>query len=92
MVEPIGFVPTELMPIALASDGRNLYIASAKGTGTGANTMAQRPTEATKHLPMAKLKFTYGPTLLYGTLAQLNERGSNPISRRRRRWYCSQTA
>ena len=75
MVEPIGFVPTELMPIALASDGRNLYIASAKGTGTGANTMAQRPTEATKHLPMAKRKFTYGPTMLYGTLARLNEAG-----------------
>ncbi len=73
MVEPIGFVPTELMPMALASDGRNLYIASAKGTGTGANNRAQRPTEATQHLPMAKLKFTYGPTLLYGTLAQLNE-------------------
>ena len=75
MVEPIGFVPTELMPMALASDGRNLYIASAKGTGTGANNRAQRPTEATQHLPMAKLKFTYGPTLLYGTLAQLNEAG-----------------
>ena len=75
MEEPIGFVPTELMPMALASDGRNLYIASAKGTGTGANNRAQRPTEATKHLPMAKLKFTYGPTLLYGTLAQLDEAG-----------------
>lgn len=75
MVEPIGFVPTELMPMALASDGRKLYIASAKGTGTGANNRAQRPTEATKHLPMAKLKFTYGPTLLYGTLAQLDEAG-----------------
>jgi DNA-binding beta-propeller fold protein YncE len=75
MAEPIGFVPTELMPIALASDGRNLYIASAKGTGTGANNRAQRPTAATQHLPMAKLNFTYGPTLLYGTLAQLNEAG-----------------
>ena len=75
MEEPIGFVPTELMPMALASDGRNLYIASAKGTGTGANNRAQRPTEATKHLPMAKLKFTYGPTLLYGTLARLDEAG-----------------
>jgi DNA-binding beta-propeller fold protein YncE len=75
MVEPIGFVPTELMPMALASDGRKLYIASAKGTGTGANNRAQRQTEATKHLPMAKLKFTYGPTLLYGTLAQLDEAG-----------------
>ena len=78
MVEPIGFVPTELMPMALASDGRNLYIASAKGTGTGANNRAQRPTEATKHLPMAARKFTYGPTMLYGTLARLNEAGLEP--------------
>ncbi len=75
MAEPIGFVPTELMPMALASDGRNLYIASAKGTGTGANNRSQRPTQATKHLPMAKLRFTYGPTLLYGTLARLDEAG-----------------
>jgi DNA-binding beta-propeller fold protein YncE len=75
MVEPIGFVPTELMPMALASNGRDLYIASAKGTGTGANNRAQRPTEATKHLPMAQRKFTYGPTLLYGTLAQIDEAG-----------------
>jgi DNA-binding beta-propeller fold protein YncE len=75
MAEPIGFVPTELMPMALASDGRNLYIASAKGTGTGANNRAQRPTEATKQLPMATRKFTYGPTMLYGTLARLNEAG-----------------
>jgi hypothetical protein len=66
------------MPMALASDGRNLYIASAKGTGTGANNRAQRPTEATKHLPMAARKFTYGPTMLYGTLARLNEAGLEP--------------
>jgi len=75
MVEPIGFVPTELMPIALASDGRHLYVASAKGKGTGPNNMAQRPTDATKSLAMTKRSFTYGPTLLYGTIAQLDEAG-----------------
>ena len=75
MSEPIGFVPTELMPIALASDGRHLFVASAKGTGTGPNNTAQRPTDATKGLVMTKLKFTYGPTLLYGAIAQLDEAG-----------------
>ncbi|MGO9931730.1 MAG: YncE family protein, partial [Steroidobacteraceae bacterium] len=75
MIEPIGFVPTELMPIALASDGRNLYVASAKGKGTGPNSMAQRPTDATQGLPMTKLKFTYGPTLLYGSIARIDEAG-----------------
>jgi DNA-binding beta-propeller fold protein YncE len=77
MIEPIGFVPTEAMPLAVASDGRNLYVASAKGRGTGPNNMAQQPTEATKSLAMAKLKFTYAPTLLHGTIARLDEAGIN---------------
>jgi DNA-binding beta-propeller fold protein YncE len=78
MVEPIGFMPTEVMPLALASDGRNLYVASAKGRGTGPNNMAQRPTDATMGLPMARRKFTYGPTLLHGTIARLDEAGIDP--------------
>jgi DNA-binding beta-propeller fold protein YncE len=72
MVEPVGFVPTELMPMALASVGGTLYVASAKGKGTGPNNMAQRPTDATKAMAR-KLSFTYAPTLLYGSLAALNE-------------------
>lgn len=72
-VGPIGFVPTELMPIALASVGNKLYVASAKGKGTGPNNMPQRPTEATKDMPMTKRNFTYAPTLLYGSLAMLDE-------------------
>jgi DNA-binding beta-propeller fold protein YncE len=73
MVEPIGFVPTELMPMALASVGRTLYVASAKGKGTGPNDMAQRPTDATMGMARMKRSFTYAPTLLYGSLAALNE-------------------
>ncbi|MDP9009116.1 MAG: phosphoesterase [Pseudomonadota bacterium] len=73
MVEPIGFVPTELMPMALASVGRTLYVASAKGRGTGPNDMAPRPTDATKDFVLMKRSFTYGPTLLYGSLATLNQ-------------------
>jgi DNA-binding beta-propeller fold protein YncE len=73
MVEPIGFVPTELMPMALASVGRTLYVASAKGKGTGPNNMAPRPTEATQGMSLMRRRFTYAPTLLYGSLAALNQ-------------------
>jgi len=73
MAEPIGFVPTELMPIALASVAHTLYVASAKGKGTGPNDMAQRPTEATKGRRLVTRSFTYAPTLLYGSLAALDE-------------------
>jgi DNA-binding beta-propeller fold protein YncE len=73
MVEPIGFVPTELMPMALASVGRTLYVASAKSRGTGPNDMAPRPTDATRSMALMKRSFTYGPTLLYGSLATINQ-------------------
>ena len=42
MVEPLGFVPTELMPMALASTGGKLYVATRKGKGTGPNNFPQR--------------------------------------------------
>jgi DNA-binding beta-propeller fold protein YncE len=73
MAEPIGFVPTELMPMALASVDRTLYVASAKGKGTGPNNMAQRPTEAMKGRRLVTRSFTYAPTLLYGSLAALEQ-------------------
>ncbi|HME41367.1 MAG TPA: hypothetical protein VKG63_20595 [Steroidobacteraceae bacterium] len=73
MVEPNGFVPTELMPMALASVGGTLYVASAKGKGTGPNAMAPRLTDATRGLPPMRHRFTYAPTLLYGSLAALDE-------------------
>jgi DNA-binding beta-propeller fold protein YncE len=73
MVEPLGFVPTELMPMALVWAGRTLYVASAKGKGTGPNDMAPRPTPATQHLALMGRSFTYAPTLLYGSLAALDQ-------------------
>jgi DNA-binding beta-propeller fold protein YncE len=70
MVEPLGFVPTELMPMALATSGGKLFVATAKGKGTGPNNFPQKiapvPTGP-------KGKFTYAPTLLYGSLAMLDE-------------------
>ncbi len=69
-VEPIGFVPTEWMPMSMAFAGGKLYVAAAKGKGTGPNNMPQRETEATQknkyHSPT-----TYIGTLLYGSLATL---------------------
>jgi DNA-binding beta-propeller fold protein YncE len=72
MAEPMGFVPTELMPMVLASVGGRLYVASAKGAGTGPNNMAQRPTESMKGKRLVTRSFTYAPTLLYGSLAVLD--------------------
>ena len=46
MVEPIGFVPTEWMPISMAfipsASGGKLYVATDKGKGTGPNNFPQR--------------------------------------------------
>jgi YVTN family beta-propeller protein len=74
MVEPIGFVPTEWMPMSMAfipsSSGGKLYLATAKGKGTGPNNFPERPTEATKNAHLRS--FSYIGTLLYGSLATLD--------------------
>jgi len=74
MVEPDGFIPTDWMPMTLAfvpsADGGKLYIATAKGKGTGPNNFAQRPTEAARASGLLR-NFTYIGTLLYGSLATL---------------------
>ncbi len=42
MVEPMGFVPTEWMPMDLGVANGKLYVATAKGKGSGPNNFAQR--------------------------------------------------
>jgi DNA-binding beta-propeller fold protein YncE len=78
MVEPIGFVPTEWMPMSMAVTGGKLYVATAKGKGTGPNNFPQRPTEATKDSARMKRGFTYIATLLYGSLATLDVSSIDP--------------
>ncbi len=80
MVEPIGFVPTEWMPMAMSFDHGKLYIATAKGKGTGPNNFAQRqvPGVIGRRGPA-----TYVGTLLHGSLAVLN---STDIERALPRW------
>jgi DNA-binding beta-propeller fold protein YncE len=72
MTQPIGFVPTELMPTALALSGDTLYVATDKGKGTGPNGMPQvrNPGE---HVWSLQERFTYSPTLIHGSLASLRE-------------------
>ena len=75
MVEPAGFVPTELMPMALAFSGGKLYVATGKGNGTGPNNFPQQPLKTDKNGIHGTRGFTYAPTLLYGSLAVLDEGG-----------------
>jgi DNA-binding beta-propeller fold protein YncE len=75
MVEPIGFIPTEWMPMAMAflptASGGKLYVATAKGKGTGPNNFPQRATESSKGNHLLR-STTYIGTLLYGSLATLD--------------------
>jgi DNA-binding beta-propeller fold protein YncE len=69
-VEPIGFVPTEWMPMTMAYLDGKLYVATAKGKGTGPNNFPQR--EADTPARGLHRATTYVGTLLYGSLATLN--------------------
>jgi len=74
MIEPIGFVPTEWLPTALAflpsARGGRLYIATGKGKGTGPNNFAQRRVE---NAPRTSGPSSYIATLLYGSIATVEE-------------------
>ncbi len=75
MVEPDGFVPTDWLPFSMAflpsTEGGKLYVATAKGQGTGPNNFPQRETKALreKHYESSR---TYIGTLLYGSLAAID--------------------
>ncbi len=70
MVEPLGFVPTEWMPMAMAVSAGKLYVATAKGHGTGPNNFAHRQAAGMSRAA----SFSYIGTLLYGSLAVLDEK------------------
>jgi hypothetical protein len=76
MVEPIGFVPTEWMPMSLAFTGDKLYVATAKGKGTGPNNFPQRQVPGQRGGRQGSS--TYIGTLLYGSLAVLDVKGMEP--------------
>ncbi len=76
MVEPDGFIPTEWLPFSMTflsgSNGGTLYVATAKGQGTGPNNFAQRENDETRSQRYHSTS-TYIGTLLYGSLASINE-------------------
>jgi YVTN family beta-propeller protein len=76
MVEPIGFLPTEWMPMSMSFTGGKLYVATAKGKGTGPNNFAQRPVPGQRGGRQGTS--TYIATLLYGSLAVLDVKGMEP--------------
>ena len=65
----VGFIPTEWYPTAVAVRGNQLYVATAKGTGTGPNKAPQRQAAGQKR---NKSEHTYIATLLYGSLATID--------------------
>ncbi len=73
MVEPLGFVPTEWLPMGVATSGGKLYVTTGKGTGTGPNNFAQRATAETRGNAKFLRGFTYIPTLLHGSVAAVDE-------------------
>jgi DNA-binding beta-propeller fold protein YncE len=84
MVEPLGFVPTEWMPISMAflpsPSGGNLYVATGKGKGTGPNDAPMGMTSKSK---TGVRPHAYIATLLHGSLATL---GAAEIEKNLPRW------
>ncbi len=64
--EPLGFIPTDWYPSALAVRGGDLLIATAKGEGTRPNKDMGKTAYETKHHD-----HPYIPTLLRGSIARL---------------------
>jgi YVTN family beta-propeller protein len=71
--EPIGFIPTEWLPMGVVNAGGKLYITTGKGTGTGPNQTPQRGTPETEKNRGFMRPFTYIATLLHGSLAVVDE-------------------
>ncbi len=67
--EALGFIPTDWYPSALAVQGDDLLIATAKGESTGPNGgISQLKSERRRR------EHPYIPTLMYGSLSRLNFR------------------
>jgi DNA-binding beta-propeller fold protein YncE len=67
VTQPMGFIPTDWYPSALAVHGDDLFIASAKGQGARANNdMGKTADEIKRH------RHPYIPTLIRGSIARLD--------------------
>jgi DNA-binding beta-propeller fold protein YncE len=70
MARPLGFIPTEWYPTALAVKENKLYIVTGKGQGTKAN-VAPQPI-VTGSAPRRARPHTYIATMLHGSLAAVD--------------------
>jgi DNA-binding beta-propeller fold protein YncE len=66
-LEPLGFIPTDWYPSALAVHGDDLLIATAKGQSTGPN-----PGLGKTSYELKRKAHPYIATLLHGSIARLN--------------------
>ncbi len=75
MVEPEGFAPTDWMPMSMAflpaPSGGKLYLATAKGQGTGPNGLPMPATDASRGKRFLR-GYTYIASMLHGSLAALD--------------------
>jgi DNA-binding beta-propeller fold protein YncE len=67
LLRPLGFIPTDWYPSALAVQGDDLLIATAKGEGARANKDMGKTSYEMRHRD-----HPYIPTLLRGSIARLN--------------------
>ena len=67
VIPALGFIPTDWYPSALAVQGNDLFIATAKGQGTGSNKGVGKTAYEIKHHG-----HPYIATLLRGSIARLN--------------------
>jgi DNA-binding beta-propeller fold protein YncE len=72
-LSPSGFIPTDWYPSALAVHSDDLFIATAKGQGTGPNDGANQITEPHRHR-----QHPYIVTLLRGSLARIDLKSTEP--------------
>ncbi|HTV81190.1 MAG TPA: hypothetical protein VME18_00960 [Acidobacteriaceae bacterium] len=76
--KPLGFIPTEWYPTAIAVDADRLYVSTAKGPGTGPNNMPQPPAPHPapgSHRPYVRkphVPHTYIASMLHGSLASID--------------------
>ncbi|HZP00146.1 MAG TPA: beta-propeller fold lactonase family protein [Terriglobia bacterium] len=65
--QPLGFIPTEWYPTALAVQGDDLFVASGKGQGTGPNSGPVSPDD-----PDVDRSHPYIVSLIRGSIARLS--------------------
>jgi DNA-binding beta-propeller fold protein YncE len=70
--QPMGFIPTEWYPTALAAREGELLVASGKGQGTGPNPGPLLPESPDRTNGEAREKHPYIVSLIRGSIARLN--------------------